>query len=642
MAAIAGILRFADGPPVDREARGLLERMRHRAPDGSGMYDAPGLSLGHGAVHVTPESLHERQPIVLDDRWVVAVDGRVDNSDELARALGLDPASRGGITDAGLFALAWRRWREQFWRHLRGDFALAAWDGRERRLTLLRDPVGARPLYVAHTDRLFAFASEPEALLDVPGVSRACDDEGLAYLLADGHEIEDPQRTFYRDVRRVCPGERLQLDAGGRAQRSRYWPIPDSAASTAAPREWVAEFVDTFDAAVRCRLRAVRRPALLLSGGIDSASVLASAHRLRDAGDALALWPLSLVETTEPVSDETSNIRRLHAGGDGQLLPLEGLEASPQFAELLEYAWNAAHPVDNSLLYARLGCLVARAAGRRVVLDGADGDTVMTSTVSRAGELAAAGHLVQGWREAQRASRVNTYLRGVPASRILLQGFAAALQPDWLASWRYRRRARSQRGADAGEWIDAGFARRLQLRERHLAAALAARARRSRSSLAQQRAWTWWNPGFVRALEGTDRTYGRFGIEAWHPWCDQRVIELFLRMPEACLARDGWTKWVAREANAGVLGADIAWYSGKSHLGGALATQVLAASVDRVSALLARAPEVLAGVADRDALARLCRMWDASPAGAIEQEGDAVLQLATLVAWIEGNRLQVG
>ena len=638
MAAIAGALRL-DGAPANRDLGKVLAGMVHRAPDGQSTWNHDEVGIGHGALRATPESAFERQPILLGERWVVVVDGRIDNRGALAKTLGVDTATLAVASDADLFGMAWGRWQAEFWRHVEGDFAFAAWDRSERRLTLMRDRIGVRPLFYARSPCLLAFASEPEALLDLDGVSRRCDEDGLAYLLATGFDFDDFKRTLYRDVARLQPGWRLEIEADGRMQVMRYWqPQVQLMPPARDPREHVAEFREVFDAAVACRVRGVARPALLLSGGIDSGCVLASARRQRGDGAPLSMLPISLVETREPVSSETANIRRLHAGSEGIQIPIEGLESQPGFSDLLERYWHHAHPIDNSLSYATLSCFHARAAGCRVVLDGADGDVVTASTNRRAAQLFTSGNVLGAIREARMASRVNTYLQGVSPLRILWQGMAANMQPDWLARLRYRRRALQAQEAES--WLDTGFATRLRLRERRLEAALAARELRGDDLRQERLAWIWWNPGFMRAMEGTDRAYAQFGLEAWHPWCDQRVVDLFMRLPDELLSRDGWTKWIVRAACAPELGDDIAWYSGKSHVGQYLGQQLIDAARPRVSESLAVAGERLRGVVDAKALDRLCDTWRTDPARCAGEEGDSVLLLATLSGWIEHYQLQ--
>ena len=636
MAAIAGVLRLDGDPRAGEDLRRVLDRLAHRAPDGLHAFIDGAFALGHGTCHATAEAAFERQPIVLGERWVLAVDGRIDNRDALSRLLALDAVELMRTGDANLFALAWLRWGTDFWRHIEGDYALAVWDRDARQLTLLRDRVGVRPLYFAVSSQLLAFASEPEALLGLDGVSRSCDGDALAYLLG-AFDFDDQQRTFYRDVRRLCAAGRLVTDMDRGVRIDCYWqPEPWGNQRPSDAEGWLAAFTEAFDAATRCRMRDVERPTLLLSGGIDSGCVLAAARRLQRPGEALALRPLSLVETRAPLSSETRNILRLHEDSDALRISVEELAEQQVFPELLDEVWNAPHPIDNSLTYARLGCLLARASGSRVVLDGADGDTEMSSPHSLAGALALSGHPLLALREARLASRVNTYLQGASPARILLHGVFVALEPAWLSFWRYRRQA-----AVDGPWINANFARQLQLRERRLAAAVAARRDRSRMSCHERRVRNFWNPGILRALEGTDRTYGRYGMEARHPWCDQRVVDLLLNVPENLLARDGWTKWLARTASAPILGEDIVWYSGKSHLGSHLTPTLVAAGHARVTELLAHAPDVLAGVVDADAMARLRQAWGAAPVDAIHTVAEDAMNIATLVGWIERYRLQV-
>ncbi|QNN69284.1 asparagine synthase-related protein [Thermomonas carbonis] len=624
-----------DGAPVAlQDVDAVMARMAHRSPDGVACFEDGSFALAYGALHTTPESLHEHQPIVLGDRWVLAVDGRIDNREALLRQFGIDTVDAGHVADADLFAKAWVRWGGEFWRHVVGDFALAVWDRHERRLSAMRDRIGQRPLYYARSAQVLAFASEPEALLGLPGVSPVCDEDGLAYLLSSCFLSEDRGATFYRDVRRVLPGETLQASTSG-LRLTRYWSIqPGPLLQLRDPREYVDAFREIFGEAVRCRLRTLHRPALMLSGGIDSASVLAAARLQHGQSGTHGLLPISLVAGAAQECEETANILHLHGQGDGIRLPVESLPGSPLFDELSSVVWEQAHPIDNSILYARLLCLVARQAGSNVVLDGADGDVVMHGENHHAADLLLAGHPLRGLREARLASHVNTYLRGLSPARILARGVAARLQPRWLAAWRHRILDR-RRGEDAlGPWMAPDFTRRLRLRERILEMAAEDRRRRTHCSPAENLAWTYWNPGFTRSLEGTDRTAAGLGCEARHPWCDQRVVEFFLGLPEDYKSRDGWTKWIARSAYADGLGDRVAWHSGKVHLGSRLSRQLLDASPQLVSTLLGAAKERFGGLVDPDALSDLHASWLAARDGGEAFDQDSVMQLATLAAWM--------
>ncbi len=632
MAAIAGVLRFDGNPSAEADVRAVMASMSHRAPGGARICGDVEFALAHGALLSTPESIHERQPVVIGERWMLAVDGRIDNRKSLAREFGLDDIDSSRLGDDALFARAWLRWGEDFWQHVDGEFALAVWDRQARGLRLLRDRVGQRPLYYAQSGKLVAFASEPEPLLGLDGISRVCNQDGLAYLVSANFQPEDRDTTFYRDVRRLQPGAVLQVAATGQLHVDRYWSMrPGAMLILRDSREYVDAFREVFGAAVQSRLRSLHRPALMLSGGIDSASVL-GAVRL-PGGAATSLLPISMVAEPGQDCDETPNILRMHGTGDGIRLPVEHLAGHALSAALVEAAWGRAHPIDNSLLYARLVHLAARDAGSNVVFDGADGDVIMHADNNPAGALALAGHPLRAWREASRASVVNTYLRGLPPWRILLHGIAGRMQPDWLAASRYRLHHRRHGDEMQGPLIDRGFAMRLRLRERNLEMAL--RERSTRGSRQANLIASWWGPGITRSLEGTDRTAACFGVEARHPWCDQRVLEFFLGLPEEFVVRDGWTKWIARSAYAGVLGDSVAWHSGKHHLGPHVTRHVLSLSAERVSALLDRAGERLDGVIDARALQGLRASWASRRSGPGNVDIEQVFQTATLVAWID-------
>lgn len=642
MAAIAGILRFDHGGDAGDDALRLMARMAHRAPDGRAVAHEAAFGLAHGALHATPESVHERQPVSAG-RWLLAVDGRIDNREELLRTFGIDRNDAARVGDADLFAQAWRRWGEDFWRHVVGDFAIAAWDREASRLTLMRDRIGVRPLFYAATPRFLAFASEPEALPVLDGVSSAPNEDRLAYLLEPSFKDTDAGATWLRDVRRVQPGERLSVGGDGSSMRlARYWTLQPRSSTGLGddPGACLEAFREVFDEAVHCRLRALHRPALMLSGGIDSASVLASSWRLLAAGRSRPLLPVTAVADDWHDNEESRNILSMLHGdaGDAIRLPVPSFSGTVSVDELADAAWNAPHPVDNSILLPMLVFLAARKAGSNVVLDGIDGDLVMLTPDAYAGALALAGHPLRAWREARCASRVNTYLRGRAPASILAYGIASRLEPAWVSILRYRVQD-WRAGVDGfGPLINRDFAARRHLRQRRLEDQCRDRKRRARQSRVEDLAHVWWNPGFTRAMEGFDHAASRQGVESRHPWCDQRVVEFFLGLPEHCKVRDGWTKWIARAAYAPELGEQVAWHSGKDHFGPRVTSRLVQASAGRIGPLLAQAPELLGEWMDPAEIARLQASWrDRAETGCSDPDG--ILLLATLAGWLGQLRI---
>jgi asparagine synthase (glutamine-hydrolysing) len=134
----------------------MLESVAYRGPDGVGMWSEGPVGLGHRMLHTTPESLHEKLPLVdrTEDLFLTA-DARIDNRDELIAALGLTGRAREEITDGELILGAYERWGERCPERLLGDFAFAIWDRRKQTLFCTRDHFGVKQLYYYRSDRIW-------------------------------------------------------------------------------------------------------------------------------------------------------------------------------------------------------------------------------------------------------------------------------------------------------------------------------------------------------------------------------------------------------------------------------------------------------------------------------------------------------
>ena len=197
MAAIAGVIRFDGAPVAGALVQRIAARMAHRSPHGIHVHDGATCAFGFGALHAAPQSHLDAQPEPLPDGGRLVVDGRIDDREALAHALGIEHADVHSMGDARLFAQAWLRWREELGRHVLGDYALAVWEPARSRLSLLRDRVGVRPLYWARTPSMLAFASEPEALLGVEGIPSEPNPDRVASNLVPIFDDGDRGATLY-------------------------------------------------------------------------------------------------------------------------------------------------------------------------------------------------------------------------------------------------------------------------------------------------------------------------------------------------------------------------------------------------------------------------------------------------------------
>ena len=279
MSGIVGIIQ-REGAPVDR---GLLQALTHflsfRGPDAREVWIGESAGFGHALLRTTRESLNERQPASLNGQFWITADARIDARSELVGELeGAGRHVRIAAPESELILNAYAAWGEACVEHLRGDFAFAIWDARERKLFCARDHFGVKPFYYAETDERFLFSNTLECMRLDPEISGELNDAAIADFLMFGLNC-DLATTCFRDIRRLPPAHTLTLSANGMRIR-RYWSAPtDGRIRYRHADDYIEHFQILLQAAVADRLHA-DCTGLLLSGGLDSASIATTAHEL--------------------------------------------------------------------------------------------------------------------------------------------------------------------------------------------------------------------------------------------------------------------------------------------------------------------------------------------------------------------------
>jgi asparagine synthase (glutamine-hydrolysing) len=208
-------------------------------------------------------------------RVSIALDGAILNAAELRAQLGKRGHSFRGKTDAEVLLRAYQHWDKEVVKQLRGAFAFAVWDARKERLLLARDRFGQKPLHLHQGGATLAFASEVKALVRAPGVKADVDVEAVGDYLAQ-HYVRGP-RTLIAGVRKLAPGT-YALWQFGSLRETRYWSPPDGeAAQKPAAGKPIDGFIERLDEAVQLNMEATRPVGVLLSGGYDSAAIVALA-----------------------------------------------------------------------------------------------------------------------------------------------------------------------------------------------------------------------------------------------------------------------------------------------------------------------------------------------------------------------------
>jgi asparagine synthase (glutamine-hydrolysing) len=287
MCGIAGYLdrgRRLGPEALAARARAMNDAIAHRGPDGADIWaDADaGMSLAHRRLAIIDLTDDGRQPMVsADGRYVISFNGEIYSYRALRAELEALGVRFRGRSDTEAMLEGFARWGiEATLARLEGMYAIALWDRRERRLTLVRDPLGIKPLYYAYAGDTLAFGSELKALHAVSGWRPTLDRDSLAGYLRYGY-VPAPH-TIYREARKLQPGEILDWQEGAAPRTRTFWSLRDVARAGRTDRDGPADAVEAAD-----RLDAVLREAVrdqmvadvplgaFLSGGIDSSTVVA-------------------------------------------------------------------------------------------------------------------------------------------------------------------------------------------------------------------------------------------------------------------------------------------------------------------------------------------------------------------------------
>lgn len=365
MCGIAGVFLPRDG--TADELRGLVGRMvraqRERGPDGEGVWADATAGLGCARLAVTGGDAEGAQP--LHDRWgcVLILNGEIYEHTQVLGSLGEEcpPGASDGVALAAVLA---RKGVEGL-KDLRGMFACVRYDPASKKLLLVRDALGKKPLYIRRFRSGWAFASTLKALHSVTGAMQLRPEAVYEYLVfrsVGGHH------SAFQGVQQLPPGSWLELSADGRVRGGSWWSPPRSCLSEATPESVRSEI----SAAVGARAAPGREVGLFLSGGLDSGIVAAALREQRPEQPARLYF---IGYDQEGVEDERPKARRLaeFLGWPAEDLQLSASEIPGLMAEV---ARATEDPIQDPVTLPTL--VLARAAARRtkVVLTGDGSDEI--------------------------------------------------------------------------------------------------------------------------------------------------------------------------------------------------------------------------------------------------------------------------
>lgn len=284
MCGILGIINIENQRPIEAELLGAMsETMIHRGPDGAGVWvQADGqCGLAHRRLAIVDLSVAGHQPMSTPDQRIwITFNGEIYNFPTLRKQMEAKGCRFRSHSDTEVILFLYREYGDRFYEHLDGDFAIGLWDCDRQRLILTRDRAGVKPLYYAHVDGRFIFASEIKALLKYPGTSCKIDPQSFYHYLT--FLVVPPPQTLVQGIFKLEAASTLTLQPSGgyRPSVKKYWlPLPK--VETGRTFESLDEELATlFSASVKKRLMADVPVGVLFSGGVDSTLNLCSFEKL--------------------------------------------------------------------------------------------------------------------------------------------------------------------------------------------------------------------------------------------------------------------------------------------------------------------------------------------------------------------------
>ena len=281
MCGIAGLLELKKNAQANPAIlRQMCDVMAHRGPDDEGIYTQDRIGIGMRRLSIV-DLATGHQPMSNEDGslWMV-FNGEIYNHQSLREPLIARGHSYRTHSDTETIIHLYEEYGKDCVQHLRGMFAFAIWDTKQKRLFIARDRLGIKPLYYRMSADTFLFGSEIKVLLAHPEVRPEFNRAGLPEYLAFGYL--SGADTFYSRIRKLMPGHWLEVNEAGELRIEQYWDLEPVADEPAKDESYyVNSYRELLEGAVNSHLMSDVPLGVFLSGGLDSSAVAALMTKLR-------------------------------------------------------------------------------------------------------------------------------------------------------------------------------------------------------------------------------------------------------------------------------------------------------------------------------------------------------------------------
>jgi asparagine synthase (glutamine-hydrolysing) len=278
MCGINGILHLQSQKKVDeRMLTKMRDSLEHRGPDDAGLFIENNIGLGHRRLSILDVSTAGHQPFFSDNgRYVLVYNGEIYNFKDFYPELKSSGFDIKTSSDTEVLLKLYELYGLKMLSRLNGMFAFAIWDKLEKKLVLVRDRMGVKPLYYSFYNETFYFASEQKALFTA-GVPLKIAQDGLEEYIFN--RFVAGEKTLYENINKVLPGHTMTIHEGGKITQEKWWDLKKEIQNQPEIKNPVEWFREIFDDSVRLRMVSDVPVGILLSGGLDSSSILASLYQ---------------------------------------------------------------------------------------------------------------------------------------------------------------------------------------------------------------------------------------------------------------------------------------------------------------------------------------------------------------------------
>ncbi len=527
MCGIAGFSGTPDKEKLDAMTRSII----HRGPDDDAGLQSANFSLGMRRLSII--DLNDNiYPVKNEDGTIFCVfNGEIYNYLILKEELKARGHTFVTKSDSEVIVHAYEEWGPDFVKHLRGMFAIAIYDHRTEQMLLVRDRLGIKPLYYTEKDGRLIFASEIKALIAGWDVDRTPNDRVVyRFLLTRIHD--DSKDTFFNGIKRLMPGHYMQVEKDGNYRIRKYWEPevntnfgPEKKKSDA---DYSQELHEKFVESMQLHLITDVPLGVGLSGGLDSSGVTTAAAALLQQGTNLhtnnQLLTFSAIHPGETI-DEAEYIDEVVAATGAKSIRVVP-DVNEFWGEIKQWMFYQEEPTISTAPYAYYTVMREAKKYVKVLLSGQGGDELF------------AGYIPYFMTYVQTASDANAYLA---IMREFFQGYDM-YKPFLLQKLKQR--------FQSGNMLSIGKMVTVQNEELRSEATLTHTHSRNLNERLLYDVTVGSVPNLLRY---EDKNSMANSIESRVPFLDHEFVEYALSIPASQKIKNGWNRYVYRNAMAGLI-----------------------------------------------------------------------------------------